>query len=191
VTGRRPIPLNDAGRAQCRAVVPVIRALAPARIVTSPLVRAYESAAIVAEGLDCPLAVDPDLVEVDFGRWEGCTYGALVGDPDYLAFSRRPLEVAPPGGESLRAVRQRGLAAVARALANGPETRVLLVSHGDLIRALLASFLALDLTELRRLRVDTASLSGVDLTGDWAEVKFVNLVVDPARVWQPLHWGRA
>jgi broad specificity phosphatase PhoE len=188
--GRRPIALSEAGRAQGRALVPLLRALAPDRVLASPLVRAHETAEIVATALGVPLALDPDLVELDFGSWEGRSYDELVGDPVYRAFSEDATATSPPGGESVGAAQARALAALGRALAATPGLRVCVVSHGDVLRLVLAAALRLDLREFRRLRVDTCGVSAIELTGDWAEVKFVNLLADPARIWARLHWGR-
>jgi len=172
-------------------MIPVLRALAPARIVTSPLVRARETAEILAAALDCPLAVDGDLQELDFGAWEARLYAELLDDPQYQAFSRRPLEAAPPGGEAVAAAQARVLAALGRGLEASPGARVGIVAHGDLLRLALAAFLRLPASEFRRLRLDTGGLSAVELTGEWAEVKFVNLLADPERVWNRLHWRPA
>ncbi|TMA79543.1 MAG: histidine phosphatase family protein, partial [Deltaproteobacteria bacterium] len=84
----------------------------------------------------------------------------------------------------------RAVAALARALAATPGARVCAVTHGDVLRLVLAAALRLGIREFRRLRVDTCSISALDLTGDWVEVKFINLLADPQRVWTPLHWGR-
>jgi len=188
--GRRPVALSDAGRQQTAALVPLLRALAPDRVVTSPLLRAHETADAVAVSLDVPLAREPDLVELDFGSWEGRFYDELIADPEYLAFSEDPVAASPPGGESALAAQARALGALGRVLATTPGARVCAVSHGDVLRLVLAAALRLDVREFRRLRVDTCSVSAIELTGDWAEVKFVNLLADPARVWTPLHWGR-
>jgi probable phosphoglycerate mutase len=188
--GRQPIGLSDAGRAQSRALVPLLRTLAPDRVLTSPLARARETAEIIATALRLPLALEPDLVELDFGAWEGRSYDDLVVDPAYLAFSREPGVASPPGGESVGAAQARALAAVGRALASTPHGRVCVVSHGDILRLVLVAALRLEVRELRRLRIDTCGVSAIELTGDWAEVKFLNLLADPDRVWAPLHWGR-
>ncbi len=188
--GRRPIPLSEEGRAQSRALVPLLGALAPERLVTSPLVRARETAEILAAGLGIPVVDDADVAELDFGAWEGRLYDDLVHEPAYEAFSRDPCQAAPPGGESVATAQARAVAAIGRAFAAAPGARIGVVSHGDVLRAVLAAALALDLREFRRLRVDTASVSGIALTGDWAEVKFVNVLPDPGRVFTPLHWGR-
>lgn len=190
VMGRRPVGLSDAGRAQSRALVPLLRTLAPERVLTSPLARARETAEIVTAALGLPLRSDPDLVELDFGAWEGRLYDDLIDDAAYLAFSKDPATVSPPGGEAIHAAQARVLAALGRALAATPGGRVCVVSHGDVLRLALVAALRLEVREFRRLRVDTCGVSAVELTGDWAEVKFVNLLADPERVWAPLHWGR-
>ena len=81
--------------------------------------------------------------------------------------------------------------ALSAVLATHPGARVCAVGHGDLWRLVLAAFLGLPTAEFRRVRLDTGGIAAVELTGDWAEVKFVNLLPDPARVWQPLHWRPA
>ena len=186
VMGRQPIGLSDAGRAQSRALVPLLRTLAAERVLTSPLARARETAEIVATALRLLLALEPDLVELDFGTWEGRCYGDLVGDPAYLAFSQDPGAASPPGGGSVGMAQARAVAAVGRALASTPGGRVCVVSHGDILRLVLVAALRLEVREFRRLRLDTCGVSAIELTGEWAEVKFLNLLADPERYWQEL-----
>ena len=191
VIGRRPVGLSDRGRAEARALVPLLAPLEPALIVTSPLVRARETAEIVRTALARPLAVDDDLAELDFGTWEGRSYDELLADPAYLAFSRDPDRAPPPAGERGSDAHARALGAVGRALTATSGACVCLVTHGDLIRLLLAGFLGLERAAFRRLRIDTGGLSGVELTGDFAEVRFTNLLADPARLREALHWRPA
>jgi uncharacterized phosphatase len=174
VMGHHPIPLSPTGIAQSEAAVELLRSARIDRIVTSPLARARETAEIVAAGLGLPLAEDAD----------------LVGTPAYEAYAADPLRVAPPQGETLVIVQRRGLGAIARALGDGGAGRVLLVSHGDLIRSVLCHLLALELTQFRRLRIDNCSLSAAELAGEWAQVKFVNVLADPPRVWESREWVR-
>src|SRR5271154_1898518 len=116
VMGRKPIELDAEGRAQVEASVPFARLLKPELIVTSPLARARQSAEIIAAGVGgFPIAEDPQLSEVLYGRWEGMVYDDLVEDADYLNYRDHPLDEPTPGGETIAQVQSRGVEAVRRA----------------------------------------------------------------------------
>src|SRR5271166_1891933 len=71
VMGRNPIELDEDGRAQVQASIPFARLVKPELIVTSPLARARQSAEIIAAGVGggVSIAEDPQLSEVQYGRW--------------------------------------------------------------------------------------------------------------------------
>lgn len=182
VMGHRPIPLNAQGREQIESLAPHLRGLGVVSIVSSPMVRARETAEIVSETLGgVTIEEDPGLAEVGYAGWEGKTFPELIKDPIYTAFHRDPLGTAPPGGgETLLQVRDRVFAAASRALeAGGPS---LLVSHGDPLRLLLAACLAIAPEDFRRIRIDNGGLSAVDFSGEWSEAKFVNMRPDLDRM---------
>lgn len=188
VMGNADVPLSDRGRAQCELAASVIERFAVQRIVSSPLLRATETAEILAQALQLPVTFDPDLEEVRFGRWQGLTYEEIRHDPEYHAFMADPLTHPTPGGETILDVQRRGIAGLEKV---APGERVLFVSHGDIIRSALCHFLAIPVTEFRRVRVDNCGMSAVTLRGQRAEVKFVNMLADPDRAWDPLHWEKA
>jgi broad specificity phosphatase PhoE len=184
VMGRNPIELDADGRAQVARSIPFARLIKPELIVTSPLARARQSAEIIAAGIGgIPLAEDPQLSEVLYGRWEGMVYHDLVDDPEYLNYREHPLDAPTPGGETIAQVQSRGVEAVRRAIADNHGRRILFVSHGDIIRTVLCHFMRLELAHFRRIRVDNASFSGFQLMGDFAELKFLNLLPDPDRAF--------
>jgi probable phosphoglycerate mutase len=185
VMGCAPVPLSPQGRRQCEAAARLLVGFGVDRIVSSPLARATETAEILARGLGVDVMLDSDLEEVRFGRWQGLTYEDIRHDPEYRAFMADPLGRPTPGGETLLDVQERGLGGLAR-LAAGE--RVLFVSHGDIIRTALCHYMAIPLGEFRRIRVDNCGISAITLRAAHAEVKFVNLLADPERAWQPLHW---
>src|SRR5205823_4318741 len=115
-SGRGDVPLSDRGTAQARAVALRLAGTAVAGIVTSPLSRCTRTAAILGEALkDPPVTVDDDLVECDFGEWEGLTFGEVRAKwPDEMDRWLADPDQAPPGGESFRAVDVRARRAVAR-----------------------------------------------------------------------------
>ena len=83
VMGRNPVELDADGRAQVEAAIPFARLLKPELIITSPLIRARQSAEIIASGVGgVAVTEDPQLAEVQYGRWEGMVYDDLVDDPD-------------------------------------------------------------------------------------------------------------
>jgi len=184
VMGRKPIELDADGRAQVQASVPFARLLKPELIVTSPLARARQSAEIIAAGVgDIPIAEDPQLSEVKYGRWEGMVYDDLIEDADYLNYRDHPLDAPTPGGETIAQVQSRGVEAVRRAITDNSGRRILFVSHGDIIRTVLCHFMRLELAHFRRIRVDNAAFSGFQMIGDFAEMKFLNLLPDPDRAF--------
>lgn len=94
------VPLNDAGRAQARALGRRLADVRFERVISSPLLRAQETAEILAAG--APVEPDPRLFEMDYGRWEGLTYAELERHypAERAAWVRAPDVLACPGGES-------------------------------------------------------------------------------------------
>ena len=109
VMGRNPIELDAEGRAQVEASVPFARLLKPELIITSPLARARQSAEIISAGVGgVPIAEDPQLSEVQYGRWEGMVYDDLLEDADYLTYRDHPLDAPTPGGKRSRRCNREG-----------------------------------------------------------------------------------
>jgi len=184
VMGRKPIELDEHGRAQVEAAIPFARLIAPELIVTSPLIRARQSAEIIAAGFGgIEIVEEPQLSEVQYGRWEGMVYDDLIDDPDYARYRQDPLATPTPGGETIDQVQSRGIEAVRRAVAANAGRRILFVSHGDIIRTVLCKLMGLELNHFRRLRIDNATFSAIQLIGDFSEVKFLNLLPDPGRAF--------
>lgn len=186
IMGDLDVPLSDEGRAQCEAAASLLASFQVDRIVSSPLVRAAESAGIVAARLGVPVSHEPLLVEVRFGSWQGKTYAEVAGDPDYHAFASDPVANLTPGGESVTIVQKRGLEGLSAIRAG--ET-VLFVTHGDIIRTLLCHFLATPLGEYRRIRTDNCGLSAIAIGQGMPEVKFLNVLADQERATSLTHWS--
>ncbi len=184
VMGRNPVELSENGRAQVEAAILPARVLKLDLIMTSPLVRARQTAEIIADGLGgVEIIEDPTIAEVSYGRWEGMTYHELIDDPHYVVYRESPVEYPTPGGETIPQVQARGVTAIRRAIEAHPGRRVLFVSHGDIIRTVLCYFLGLELKFFHRLRIDNAAFSGIQIAGNFAEVKFMNLLPDPTRAF--------
>jgi ribonuclease H / adenosylcobalamin/alpha-ribazole phosphatase len=176
-SGRGNPPLTDVGRRQAEAAAQfVAQKGGVAAVITSPLQRAYDTATAAAKALGLDVGVDDDLIETDFGAWEGLTFGeAAERDPELHRRWLRDTRVMPPDGESFDSVADRVRRARARIInAHGGET-VLVVSHVTPIKTFLR--LALDAGQgiLYRLHLDLASLSIAEFYPDGvASVRLVN-----------------
>ena len=147
-----------------------------AAVVSSPLQRAYDTAAAAADALGLPVTVDDDLIETDFGEWEGLTFAeAARRHPDLHGRWLRDTTLRPPGGESFDDVTERVRRARDRIVTeHGPGT-VLVVSHVTPIKTLLRIALGAGASILHRLHLDLASLSIAEFyPDDGASVRLVN-----------------
>jgi ribonuclease H / adenosylcobalamin/alpha-ribazole phosphatase len=176
-SGRGNPALTEVGRRQADAAAQYLAERGGiAAVVSSPLQRAYDTAAVAAKALGLDVTVDDDLIETDFGAWEGLTFGeAAERDPDLHRRWLRDTSVTPPGGESFDSVAHRVRRARNRIIAEHGAATVLVVTHVTPIKTLLR--LALDAGEgiLYRLHLDLASLSIAEFYPDGASsVRLVN-----------------
>ncbi len=179
-SGRGDIPLSARGVAQAEALAARLVTLAgpDAAVVSSPLQRCTATAAHIASALDLtsPVRIEPDLIECDFGAWEGLTFREVSDRwPGELARWLGSPAVPPPAGESFRAVtvRVRRVTTVLRGAY--PERTVIVVSHVSPIKIMLRDALAAGDAFLHRLHLDAASFSLIDSWADGAvSVRTVN-----------------
>lgn len=140
-------------------------------IVTSPLQRCRTFAEQLSERQSVPCKIDPRLVEMDFGVWDGrAAHDIFAEDREALErFWRDPLRHAPPGAEPLTAVAARLRGACADLCAIAAERRVLVVTHGGPIRVALCLLAGRPLERVAETEVPHASLHMIDvaeLAGD-------------------------
>jgi broad specificity phosphatase PhoE len=160
-TGRTDVPLTEAGRQNAVRLAPDLASVHPALILCSPLARAQETARLA--GLT-PDATTQDLVEWDYGAWEGQTTNQIreeLGDPAWVVWDH-PI---PPGGtpgEQLNDVALRVERVIARCLpvlTAGHDC--VLVAHGHVLRVLTAGWLGLPPVDGRLFALDPARLSSL------------------------------
>lgn len=176
-SGRGNPALTELGRSQAEAAARYIGERGGIdAIVCSPLGRAQETASAAAKELGLDIVVDDDLIETDFGAWEGLTFSeAAQRDPELHSRWLRDTGVAPPGGESFDAVADRVRRARNRIVGNHPGSTVLVVSHVTPIKTVLRLALDGNAGILYRLHLDLASLSIAEFYPDGlASVRLVN-----------------
>ena len=169
--GSSDTELNAEGAEQARRTGLRLSGIVPARVYTSPLKRARRTAEIIMENNSGDVAIDlrDDLREISFGSWEGFTASEIMArDAETLAAWRKaPFSAAPKGGESFDKVAARSQNA-ARILkeAGNPGDVSFVVSHGAVLRALIAAFLNTgEMDIFWRMRLDNCSITALDMWG--------------------------
>ncbi|MEV4624092.1 bifunctional RNase H/acid phosphatase [Asanoa sp. NPDC049573] len=169
-SGRGDVPLSTIGEAQATAAGVLVAARVPdaVAVVSSPLTRCVQTARAIAEELGgVPVRIDEDLIECDFGDWEGLTFAEVRSRwaTELDAWLADP-SVAPPGGESFTAVATRARRAASALLSAYPSSAVVAVSHVSPIKLILQDALAGGPGFLHRLYLDPAGASTVDYWPD-------------------------
>ncbi|MFJ3858059.1 bifunctional RNase H/acid phosphatase [Streptomyces sp. NPDC090085] len=161
--------LSPAGRRQAAAVAEALAARGTIQtVVSSPLRRCRETAAAVADRLGLAVTVEEGLREVDFGAWEGLTFGEVQERfPDDLkAWLDSPKAAPTGGGESFMAATRRISATRDRLLAAHAGRTVLLVTHVTPVKILVRLALGAPPESLFRMELSAASLSAVSYYAD-------------------------
>jgi probable phosphomutase (TIGR03848 family) len=172
LAGRTPgVSLDDLGRTQAAAAGERLAAVPLVAVVSSPLERCKQTAAAIAgaqQGKPARLT-DKGLTECDYGDWQGRALSTLAKEPLWKTVQAQPSAAVFPGGEAMTAMQARAVAAVRRRDAaleaeHGPGAVWVAVSHGDIIKSVLADALGMHLDLFQRLHVDPASVSIIRYT---------------------------
>ena len=105
---------------------------------------------------------DEGLSEVDYGSWTGKKLSALSLKKEWRVVQRTPSQMVFPGGEALLAVQRRAKKSLMNSIKKAGNGSVLIVSHGDVIKSLIASALELELDKFQKIVIDPASISVLD-----------------------------
>lgn len=172
LAGRLPgVHLDDAGVQQAAAVGERLAGVRLAAAVTSPLERCKETCREITSRQPERLRASSEkqLSECDYGEWQGRPLKELAREKLWSTVQAQPSAATFPGGESMRAMQDRAVAAVRRhdarvAAEHGEDAVWVAVSHGDVIKSILADALGTHLDLFQRIHVDPASVSIVRYT---------------------------
>jgi ribonuclease H / adenosylcobalamin/alpha-ribazole phosphatase len=176
-SGQSDLPLSASGTRQAKAAACRLAAGAPIdALISSPLQRAVDTAAIAAAELRLTTVMDDDLRETDFGDWDGFTLEEIQQRwPADVALWRHDPQQPPPGGESFADTAQRVNRACDRLLRDHSGQTVLVVSHISPIKILLCRALGVPLDTIYRLYLGSACISKIQWHGrEFAAVHSVN-----------------
>ena len=172
LAGRSPgVELDDVGRGQAATLGERMAAVPLATLVSSPLRRCRQTqqALVAARTEPVPTAVDAGLIECGYGDWTGKSLKELSKEKLWKTVQQQPSAVRFPGGEAMTEMAARAVGAVRawddRVSAEYGEDAVwVAVSHGDVIKAILADALGTHLDTFQRILVNPASVSVVRYT---------------------------
>ena len=148
--GHADQPLNDAGREQARALADQLAGERIDFVYTSDLVRARETAEIVAARVGADVVVLSELREIDVGDWEGLTWPEIEQRHPEGARSWHEHGQGWTSGETYDELGERIIAALRRIAADHPDQNVLVVGHGGTVRATRAFIEGLSVADSRR-----------------------------------------
>lgn len=178
LTGWSPgVALNELGHAQATHLAERLADVELTAIVSSPLQRcretaeaigAAQSSAAQSSAVRPTVELDPGVGECDYGDWTGRELRELVTEPEWRLVQDHPSAARFPGGESLAETSHRAVRAVRGHINRLHQTwahpTVLVCSHGDVIKAIVADAMGLHLDLFQRIQVDPCSLSAIRYT---------------------------
>lgn len=162
--GSLDVALSDEGQAQAEVLAAALAEARADRIVSSPLLRALETARAVARPHGLRVELLDGLRELDFGEFEGRTYEELARlEPVlYARWMTEPTRVRFPRGESYGDLRERALATIELLRETAREGRVVAVTHAGVVRVVAAELLGIPAERIFRLRIAPASTTVID-----------------------------
>ncbi|MGA2331584.1 MAG: alpha-ribazole phosphatase [Syntrophales bacterium] len=162
--GSADVSMSPLGHQQVRAIRALLGKERPSQCISSPMMRCRETAAVVMETADMDFTVDPDLREIDFGRWEGMDFGEIQkAFPEEIdRWAEFKADFAFPGGDKIGDFQER-VVSVAERLATNPADTILICTHGGVIRLLICHFLGLQPWHYILFKVKHASLATIEL----------------------------
>ena len=160
------VRLGAEGLAEARAIGDRLAHEPLIAVYTSPMERCRQTADAVAAAHALAPQLDGAFTEVDFGDWTGLSFEQLQADPRWESWNSRRSLNRPPDGESLGEAQMRAWRGVEALCASHPDQALAIVSHSDIIKALVAQILGVDLDLHCRIAVDPVSVTTL-VVGEW------------------------
>ncbi len=155
------IPLTDTGIKQVEHTAQLLEHMNISAIYSSPIQRAKHTAEVVGEHNSLDITIDDRLIELDMGKFTGMPYDEIFNSHGnvFMKFYNSELEIAHNGVETFVEVKKRVLGIVDHTIEKHPDENVVLVTHMDPIKAMLATVVDLSPTNLFELIIANASLT--------------------------------
>jgi len=204
LSGRLPnVHLSEKGSVQAENLAVRLGNFPVSNLRISPMERCFETispwmnSVVLANNPKFEPIIDPELTEVDYGTWSGKKLITLSKNKLWRTVQESPSRMYFPNGEGIAQMQARAMTSVHQAVsANGKGTAVI-VSHGDVIKSIVASALGMHLDEFQRIIIDPASISILDFSSTKPRTLLLNdsrsvvteLLVTPKRAKNLLGGG--
>ncbi|NLE01818.1 MAG: histidine phosphatase family protein [Fibrobacter sp.] len=178
ISGRKKgVHLDDKGILQVKRLSEELRTVPIDRIYSSPLERTIETAELIGHPRNVDISTDENLNEIQYGDWTGLTFSQLEKDPRWKQFNLYRGKTRIPGGEMMLEVVSRMSSFIERVRRECSGV-ILVVSHGDPIKAVLAHYCGVPLDYILHFDVSPASVSSLVIDDYGAEVLCINKTTD-------------
>ena len=176
LSGRRPnIALSEKGRTQAQELAIRLGELKVKELRVSPLQRCIETIdPWVSTKSRIRRIEDHGITEVDYGKWSGRTLRSLSREKLWKIVQENPSRVFFPDGEGMANMQARAIESMHLALASTGTGAVVMVSHGDVIKALVAANLGMRLDDFQRIIIDPASVTVFDFSSKTPRLLLLN-----------------
>jgi probable phosphomutase (TIGR03848 family) len=165
LSGRMPdIHLSDAGRSEAEVAASSLAKVRLKSVYSSPMDRCIESARIIADKHGLPARTRRDLAEVEYGTWTNRSLKAVARTKLWSSVQKWPAGTRFPEGESFVEIQSRGVAVLEDLRIRHPKDRICVVSHGDVIRLVMAHYMGIHLDLFQRILVTPSSISVLSVT---------------------------
>jgi broad specificity phosphatase PhoE len=172
-------PLDENGRAQARAVAEHLADVMNPVLECSPRLRARETAEEIGRRLNVTPQIAAALDELDFGHWSGQRFSELEKDAQWHDWNRKRSQAFTPSGESIASVHRRVSEHLQQLLDQHPHATLILVTHAEIIRTLLLSWLNLSADAFSQVPIGPASLTKVEFDSAGARMRELDRQVSP------------
>lgn len=176
--GVRDIKLNEKGKYQAEKLFEYLKDEDFDIIYSSTLKRARETVKKIADYQNKEIITISKLMEIDFGQWEGLTFSEIEENYPDLAkkWAKDPTCCKPPEGEHIKEVEERVGNTIDKIVDENPDKKILIATHGGIIRIIFAYLLGLPLSRIFSIEVENGSVSRINFYKHYPVVKLLNSV---------------
>lgn len=166
--------LNETGRKQARELAESLSEIPISAIYCSPLERAVETAEPIACLHKLQYITSNNFMEIDFGEWTNLAIEDLVQDSQFQLFNDFRSNIRIPRGETMLEAQFRAIKGLQELTNQHQNQTIAIVSHGDIIKSIIAYYAGISLDFMRRLEISPASVSILEIFNETVRVLQLN-----------------